>query len=50
MYKSDGRGNGDTTTTTTTTGNNNNNSMKAVQFPLPSPTEEIIESGGDSDA
>jgi hypothetical protein len=43
MYKSDGRGNGDTTTTTTT-GNSNN--MKAVQFPLPSPTEEKIESGG----
>ena len=42
MYKSDGRGNGDTTTTTTGT----NNTMKAVQFPLPSPTEEIIESGG----
>jgi dihydrodiol dehydrogenase / D-xylose 1-dehydrogenase (NADP) len=43
-YKSDGRGNGDTTTTTTTTTDNNN--MKAVEFPLPSPTEEIIESGG----
>ena len=43
MNKSDGRGNGDTTTTTT---GNNNNSMKAVEFPLPLPTEEKIESGG----
>ena len=42
MYKSDGRGNGNTTTTTT--GNNSN--MKAVQFPLLSPKEEMIESGG----